>query len=84
MPTSPRPVSPFALVHRRSRHHGQGDQLRSTIFVSTHHPRPGKENGSRWIFEQGLNWVTPSRKSSVQPAPYRGSGVGLTAIPLRS
>ena len=41
MPTFPRPVSPFALMHRRSRHHGQGDQLRSTILVSTHHPRPG-------------------------------------------
>jgi ketosteroid isomerase-like protein len=37
----PRPVSPFTLTHRGSRHHGQGDQLRLTILVSTHHPRPG-------------------------------------------
>jgi ketosteroid isomerase-like protein len=32
---------PFALMHRRSRHHGQDDQLRLTILVSTHRPRPG-------------------------------------------
>jgi len=36
----PRPVSPCALRRRRSRHHGQDDQLRSTILVATHHPRP--------------------------------------------
>jgi ketosteroid isomerase-like protein len=32
---------PFALTHQRSRHHGHGDRLRSTILVSTQHPRPG-------------------------------------------
>jgi hypothetical protein len=40
-PTFPRPVSPFALMHRRRRHHGQSDQLRSTILVPTHHQDPG-------------------------------------------
>jgi dienelactone hydrolase len=43
MPMFPRPVSPFALMHRRRRHHGQGDQLRLTILVSTQRQR------GRWI-----------------------------------